>query len=456
MTKAKKTQKLKKQYKPSHYNYLYEGENGKTLLYNCYTGSLVNVFDKDKQAVKGLLKTPNNNILQGKNQGIFNTMLECGFVVDEITNELDFIRFRQLSNRFADGKILQYTLISNRACNFRCIYCFEEVSAGRMTKEDIDNLIQFTKNEVEDKKYVGISITWYGGEPLLAFSEVKEISEKIMKICETNNLKYYAQMVSNGYLLDEEKAKELVRLKVSNVQFCLDGTKKVHDQRRVLINGGPTFEKIKEGILIAKKYFDSVEIRLNTDKENAEDIEKLLQEEWLYGKNVQIRTGPLRHFSSECSTWTPGSKGFAMDEYYAYYYKKIAKILAAKKAKIFTEPSESPVRGYYCGAQLKKCYAIAPGGIVYKCISALNQGDEVGLIKGGKFYPNNKYVDWFLLDATHVEPCKNCKLLPMCLGGCPTIRGNIADENILKDAICGYFQASLDNWLKTECDKITD
>jgi uncharacterized protein len=77
--------------------------------------------------------------------------------------------------------------------------------------------------------------------------------------------------VTNGFWL-EEYIDILSKGKIREIQVTLDGTASVHDKRRFLKGGGPTFDKIVQGIdacLVAKI---PVNLRMVADKENIDDL----------------------------------------------------------------------------------------------------------------------------------------------------------------------------------------
>lgn len=51
-------------------------------------------------------------------------------------------------------------------------------------------------------------------------------------------------MVTNGYLLTDDKARMLRELGIRHLQITLDGSKKTHDSRRFLLGGKPTYDTI--------------------------------------------------------------------------------------------------------------------------------------------------------------------------------------------------------------------
>ena len=58
------------------------------------------------------------------------------------------------------------------------------------------------------KQYVSVikrfSVSWYGGEPLMALPIIEKLSEAFFRLCEENGVKYTESIVTNGYLLTKE------------------------------------------------------------------------------------------------------------------------------------------------------------------------------------------------------------------------------------------------------------
>ncbi|MGQ9817624.1 MAG: radical SAM protein [bacterium] len=338
------------------------------------------------------------------------------------------------------------------------LYCQPEIVifvAFIVLKEnDCINILNFIKSQIEELKPTGIGVWWYGGEPLMRFKIINELGTALRKITEKYAIEYAATIITNGFLLNKQLARELIKIGINRIQISVDGPEKVHNKRRILKNGAFTFERIKEAIILAKQFFKELEIRINVDRENIDTIPRLLQEEWIYGENVTIRPGGLRDYNELCNEWKPGEKGFSSEEFY-HIYELIREKTKYKKEKSDKYlPNKIPIRSIYCGAQLLNSYIIGPGGLVYKCTACLDSGDEVGIINKGKFNPNEKFIDWIIKTPVDEEPCMSCKLLPMCMGGCPTVRYRSVNPLKLRKRICNYSWELLHSILKKQAQDI--
>ena len=77
----------------------------------------------------------------------------------------DEVKAEILYDALADDK-LELTLFPTEHCNFRCTYCYEDFSIGRMTPEIVNavkRLIEIRSDDLHD-----LYISWFGGEPLVA------------------------------------------------------------------------------------------------------------------------------------------------------------------------------------------------------------------------------------------------------------------------------------------------
>lgn len=424
ITQLKEIKIQVKEYKASYYNYLYESD-GTTLLYNTFTGALAKLLKNDKESIKSMLESPNDTILREKNPDIWRNLIDNGFVIKKEINELDMIKLRILKSRFSVSHGLAFTFLPTRACNCRCVYCFEEPMNTTMSNEDCKAAIQFIRAKIEEIRPKFLGLSWYGGEPLLVPEIIIYLSEAIRSICNEKDILNKGSIVTNGYLLTASLAKRLKKLRIESIQITLDGPEAVHNQRRILKNGGPTYQRIKEAILIAKDIFEKVNIRIHIDNKNKDSVYELVKEDWLQGKNVDIHLGLLRDYSVFCKDWRADKNALSPIEF-AAMGKKIKQYTTQRTASLNEETIDQivnsiPLKGSFCGAGFLGSWVIGPGALIYKCIGALDSDEECGRILNGKFFPNQNFCNWLLSNPLDNQNCRECKMLPICMGGCPTV-----------------------------------
>lgn len=128
------------------------------------------------------------------------------------------------------------------SCNLRCRHCYQEdYKAHHVSVAQLDAIYGELSKAISTWKKDGrISLT--GGEPFLEFEKLLHILNKIEK----DDAFYWAGILSNGTLIDDNKIAELTKFtKLKEVQISIDGgTERVHD----LTRGKGSFSKAINGL----------------------------------------------------------------------------------------------------------------------------------------------------------------------------------------------------------------
>jgi len=408
----------------SKYNHVYkfyEDVNDK-VIYNARTGALAIM---DQEYIDAYEKILNNEALE--NEEIKSQFLRGGFIIEEGIKESDLLKMKMLSSRYSTDS-LGLTIAPTMECNFDCVYCYEHISekAKRMSQETQDNIVKLIESKIGLIK--SVNIAWYGGEPTLALDTVEALSERIIKVCDDNDIAYSAYIISNGYALDADKAEMLSEFRVSGIQFSIDGPPEVHDKRRPLKNGRPTFEKILTNINETKKFFNNVSVRVNVDSQNQDKIMSLLdifkQNDISIDDNVMIYVANV-DTHNECYSRTLCSSGenfadFELDFHKSKQSKGISGTYRQKYPK---------VKANFCMADSTGGFVLDPEGYVYKCWSDIGIKDRaISNVNNKQGKPvAEKYnkillMDYMLYDPMEDSECTECSVLPLCMGGCPRKR----------------------------------
>lgn len=167
------------------------------------------------------------------------------------------------------GRMLHLILFPTEACNCRCVYCYETYRHGRMDTATITGVKNLLHARIPELDHLHVS--WFGGEPLLALDIIEELSEHIhQEIADTPGCHFQADVTTNAYLLSLPTFTRLSRCKVGLYQISFDGPQELHDQKRILADGGGTFDRIWSNLLALKETNDDVSflIRLHLDRVN--------------------------------------------------------------------------------------------------------------------------------------------------------------------------------------------
>ena len=139
---------------------------------------------------------------------------------NDVYDELTDLYTKRNAQKYSINS-LGLTIAPTLACNFKCIYCYETSKPGVMNQVTMDTLIDFVRFEADN--LTNLSVSWYGGEPLISKDIVYYLSEQLIDICEQKGVEYEAFMISNGSLIDDEVVKKLVKYRVRGIQITIDG-----------------------------------------------------------------------------------------------------------------------------------------------------------------------------------------------------------------------------------------
>lgn len=417
--------------KQSNYNYFYSTKDG-VLAYNARTNALAHMTeDEVKEAGK---------IIRGEECGdpkFLDELRFGGFFVEDSVNELEVIRHDMYASRFATSQ-LTLTIAPTMDCNFRCPYCYEKdvLQHKSMSEETADKIVEYVKAKAAGLTHFHVS--WYGGEPLLEYQRILELSDRFIDICGKNEVEYSVSMVTNGYLLTEERLRQLMEHKVNSIQITLDGVKETHDNRRYLKNHGGTFDKIMSNLRSFEKLskeckdFSPIAIRINVDRSNkteAFELLRLLAERPLGGYIVPYVAG----------VYTPSDINYeetlSKSEYSELNseFKDECKRLGFSVSYLADYPWK--VNSSCCCDRINTAVIDADGNL-YKCWEEIGDKNAcVGQIGLAETYNlPQSYYNYLLSDPTSSDQCRDCRILPVCMdGGCPARR--LRD----KRSDCNYF-----------------
>jgi uncharacterized protein len=228
-------------------------------------------------------------------------------------------------------------------------------------------------------------------------------------------------MVSNGTLLTKENAKKLRDLGVKCVQITIDGEKDIHDERRVFKNGGKTFDVIMQNIMDIVEII-KVNLNITIDSHNIESVERLYH---LFNEHEQLKKLNEVRFSIVIDDDLMDQELQKIK--YQEYSERIKRIV--QKWQGTNVYIASPFESGVCPKKNLSHVLIWPDGMIYKCVTHGGQKNDdscVGSIKDSPYLIISRIFNRYY----HVDlkpKCKDCKILPMCNGGCSSRNKNGGD-----------------------------
>jgi len=224
-----------------------------------------------------------NNNLKEFDENILNQLKLRKYLFD---NEKAYnIFIKQLDdkiNHCENNSVPSFLIVPSYACNLNCTYCYEQTYDIKHfnildKKIIIDKQFNVIEKTIEDlrktndnflNKDIKITIMWW--EPLL-LGQKMVISYILKKVEE----KWYSvNIITNGV----DVVSFIPYLKkeiVDHIQITLDGTKAVHDKRRIFHDWKWSFDTIMSNIKEVLKNWIKTYLRVNVDDENIMNLPEL-------------------------------------------------------------------------------------------------------------------------------------------------------------------------------------
>ncbi len=149
-------------------------------------------------------------------------------------------------------------------CNFRCLHCYNSSGENWVTEEEMsdEEVLEFIDDVAAMQP---LNFCFCGGETLLRKKLLYLCAEKLRN----GNVKYVS-MVTNGYLIDEIIARDLVNSGINRIQVSIDGADaKTHERLR---QKAGAFEQVIKAVHLSKNSGMEIEVAFCPTTFNIEQI----------------------------------------------------------------------------------------------------------------------------------------------------------------------------------------
>lgn len=407
-------------YKPSNYNFIWPLEESKNVLvFNSLTTRLAEI----QGGFMHLLSSQQVDLggLSAAEKSLAGEFIKDGFLIDESTDELKVIKYTSASQKY-NKDVLSLTIAPTLGCNLQCAYCYQgRKEAGFMPEEVQEAILAYVAQSV--RRVDRLLITWFGGEPLLAKDTIYRLSGAINNLASKSGCSHKAFMITNGTLFDKNSILRLKDFGICDFQITLDGPPFIHNKRRAMGQDGDgqdCFEIILSNIKELIRNEMNVHIRVNIDDENIGSIEDLLDILESQGlKNVNIYPARVMPYTDACKSI---ENACLNQKEFARTGAKFYEMLLRRGLKTDYNSIYPKRRSNYCCADQINSFSIDPDGFIYKCwsdygIKENSVGNIIDLSLGKKL--KSGHIAWLTWDPFDFNQCRKCKVLPLCMGGCP-------------------------------------
>jgi uncharacterized protein len=356
---------------------------------------------------------------------------EKGYITS-LADEKSLYRQKYLEHLdLTDSEEIQLFFVTNYSCNFACSYCYQDEytqDRGQLTTEIIDAFFNYIGNNFAGRRKY---ITVFGGEPLLPGQKHMELISYLAGKSAAAGIDLC--FVTNGYTLSEYTG-ILKKGKIREIQVTLDGTNDVHNSRRFLKGGGPTFHRITEGIDACLANGMPVNLRMVIDRENIGDLPSLarfaIEKGWT--GNPLFKTQIGRNYELHHCQSSPG-KLFDRISLYEEIYKLVIEHPhisqfykpAYSVSKFLSENGRLPEPLFDSCPACKTEWAFDYTGSIYPCTATVGKPGELL----GTFHPqvtlnDEMAAEWESRNVLAIDECSNCSLQLACGGGCGSVAKN--------------------------------
>lgn len=372
-------------------------------------------------------------------------------------------------NKAEKNSLPCFLIIPTYNCNLRCTYCYERTYKIEKDNEErtikiineqykrINEIVEKykEKNNKLDNKLIRVTIM--GGEPLLKAN--KSIIKYIIDTAKEKG--YSVDAVTNGVdlnefvdLLDDDC--------VDHIQVTLDGSRNVHDKRRIFANGKGSFDIIINNIELALKRNIKIFLRVNVDNENIDDLPELariLINKFNNNENLKpyiylLQDGGCSGDANVVKEEVGIERIFEMEKSnpeISIFRKKFHPEVFINA--IFENKKFQP-NLRHCGASMNQ-YIFDCKGNLYKCWHGI--GNDA--YRTGVYLPNDKIDEgkmnkWKNRSTLNLKKCYLCKYRYICGTGCPAATHKGEDEFDIEKESCVDYERLIDTIIKEKMKQV--
>jgi uncharacterized protein len=386
--------------KNSKYNFYIPYEDNKMIVFNGISKKFILIENTYCNTFKKYINNPNNI----PEKSISEQLEKSGFIIEDSMDETTVL----LEQRQSFLSFPYYTLmiLPTYDCNFRCWYCIQKHNDSYLNHDLIQKIKKHIEKYLIENEISSFEISWFGGEPLLNFDAIVDISEFAIDFCKMHNITYINTMTTNGFLISETIAKKMKDLKFVHFQITIDGCRDKHNKVKYDLNNNESaFDKTLKNIIILLKNisYTNILLRFNCTHDNidyeiiVDELNKIIPKELRKKITVNIQI-----------VWQINESEIDINNIYNFKY------LIAKNGYNLSIADLADMHA--CYVEREHFNSLLPNGNLVKCNNCDFNKCEGTLSADGAIIwkEHNKYL---LKDK-----CIDCKFIPVCFGGCPEKR----------------------------------
>jgi uncharacterized protein len=308
-------------------------------------------------------------------------------------------------------------------CNLSCRYCLAQQGSygregGRMSEQAACECIDFLARQSKDGE---LTVSFFGGEPLLNLQAIKAIIKYSRKMEENYGRKVIHHLTTNGTLFDEETI-SFLKESGCKVTVSLDGGRENHDLMRVYPDGRGSFDRICLSLpTLLDGYRENVQFEstLHTETCDFAETARFLKSFGAGRIYIHHARGFVKEFRLDDVSISIMKRAYS--EFANYILEDAiangSTILSAFSHFISALASGKRARAY-CAAGIN-LLSVSKDGRVYPCPGFVGMEDyALGDIRQGIDPEKMARLRERLADVDTISACRSCWARYLCAGGC--------------------------------------
>lgn len=402
--------------KQSKYNYIVPYKNS-SIFYNGITDSFFIVPKEKASTYSAILENPDPH---KESFGLFlERMKSQGFIVEDSEDEFLLVK-RKIENR-RNPHQYYLMILPTYQCNLKCWYCIQDHQNLFMDESTAKRIKLLIRNKLKENSIDSLHISWFGGEPLMAYNTVLNLTTYAQEECKKMDKIFTSAITTNGTLLNPSRIEELRKAGVTHYQITIDGDKPTHDSVKQL-GSTSAYERTMDNIELIAQH-TSVSMRFNYTHKN------LMPERIIEGIKSKISKTSIKNIQFNLfKVWQENEAEISEEAVDKLF--NLAKNYGLHTTLITSGLCYTDFNNYDC---------IFPNGTVGKCDNHQPEDMPGRLTEEGtiEWTEDVSYYSYNLSENSDIE-CHDCKLFPICYGPCVVKR-----ENMIKNH--GFVTCMYDN-----------
>lgn len=416
--------------KHSNYNIIVPFNIDRSIIFNSITKRFFICSNHNLDNFHSVINSPNDYLSDTHYAKILATLTNNGFIIEDNINELDVLETVYRKN--IKEKKYSLTIMTTYACNFSCWYCVQNHKAISIKRDVEQKIIRHIKSYVIDNNIEKLHLSWFGGEPLLNFQAIRNISILAKDFCISKGVDFSNSITTNGALLNKHMIQEMKSLNFINYQITIDGSKENHNHTRFNNSINDSFNLLLNNIVDIATIIPQalITLRINYTRTNlseslVNDIDKILH---------HVKNNILILFRK---VWQEPE-----DEQMTIIVSKL--IYQFQKLGYLFDLDFDNFDLLSCYVEKEHYLSVFPDGTVDRCNNKDISKSRGYISDNGTIIWNDPPKESLISAFSNNSECRECKFLPLCMGPCPLFREKMSDSiNCIIDEREKYFSRDI-------------